>query len=172
MVSFLTGLSLYRRRSNVYFKVMNKLYESIKIRYFKKEKGEIYNYGRIIKILLFCFGFFLLYLIFYGYLQIGQNMCKKNYSIFYNSVPKCGSRTTSDLMKYLAIKNNFIYYQSDNFYNYSIQMSEKLMIVEKITKLAEQSKSIYDQHTFFMDFKKYVYIRSISFSQSNTCKNF
>ncbi|XP_065837792.1 uronyl 2-sulfotransferase-like [Oscarella lobularis] len=73
--------------------------------------------------------------------------------IMYNRVGKCGSRTTLELLKVLADRNDFVLATSDINNQKAITVQEQIDLVNYIYQLP--IPFIYSRHLFFIDFQKY-----------------
>ncbi|CAH1267882.1 UST [Branchiostoma lanceolatum] len=79
---------------------------------------------------------------------------KHNYShvgkVFYNRLPKCGSRAMKVLIAQLEEKNQFKFFTDKNLHAKALHGEPLLRFAQMIDKLPRPS--IYEKHTYFIDF--------------------
>ncbi|XP_055943057.1 heparan sulfate 2-O-sulfotransferase pipe-like [Argiope bruennichi] len=99
-----------------------------------------------------------------GRLQSGSIPCDCPYDIselesidrqrlFYNRVPKCGSTTLITLIRKLAVKNNYIHFNSKIYDRKNVGEEEQRRIVKQVK--STPSPCSFDRHVFFINFTKF-----------------
>ena len=72
--------------------------------------------------------------------------------IVYNRVPKCGSRTIVDLLRYMGKKQNFTYKHSTTYIEFNLTHEAEERQVGKIFNMMKPT--VFDRHMYFINFKK------------------
>ena len=72
--------------------------------------------------------------------------------IVYNRVPKCGSRTIVDLLRYMGKKQNFTYKHSTTYTEFNLTHEAEERQVGKIFNMMKPT--VFDRHMYFINFKK------------------
>lgn len=80
---------------------------------------------------------------------------KNSRILFYNRVPKCGSRSFLNVMKSVASKNNFSVSIAEGYPNPHQNHDEVLREMKKIAKL--KPNAFYARHVHFLDFQEHGY---------------
>ncbi|XP_077866542.1 uronyl 2-sulfotransferase-like [Saccoglossus kowalevskii] len=79
--------------------------------------------------------------------------------IFYNRVPKCGSRTVITLLKLLSRRNGFNFYTSSIHNKTQISLKDQMQLVKYISSL--NTTFIYERHIHYIDFEKFDAIQPV-----------
>ncbi|XP_078602244.1 uronyl 2-sulfotransferase-like [Branchiostoma floridae x Branchiostoma japonicum] len=83
------------------------------------------------------------------WVRAGHNYSRVS-KLFYNRLPKCGSRAMKVLIAQLQEKNHFKFFSAANLHAKALHGEDLLRFAQMMDKLP--TPSIYEKHTYFVDF--------------------